>query len=43
MSRRESKLLVSDILDSAAKILNYTEGLTFEEFTKGSKTVDAVK
>jgi len=42
MSRREPKLLVGDILDSAAKILNYTEGLTFENFTKDSKTVDAV-
>ncbi len=42
MSRREPKLLVGDILDSAAKILNYTEGLSFEDFTKDSKTVDAV-
>lgn len=42
MSRREPKLLVGDILDSAAKILNYTDGLTFEDFTKDSKTVDAV-
>lgn len=42
MSRREPKLLLGDILDSAAKILNYTEGLSFEDFSKDSKTVDAV-
>ncbi|WP_132052045.1 HepT-like ribonuclease domain-containing protein [Pseudocnuella soli] len=42
MSKREPKLLVGDILDSAAKILAYTEGLTFEGFIKDSKTVDAV-
>ena len=42
MSKRDPKLLVGDMLDSAAKILSYTEGLTFEEFAKDSKTVDAV-
>jgi uncharacterized protein with HEPN domain len=42
MSNRNPKLLIGDILDSVAKILNYTEGLTFEDFTKDSKTVDAV-
>jgi len=42
MSKRNQKLLVGDILDSAAKILNYTEGLTFEGFVRDSKTVDAV-
>jgi uncharacterized protein with HEPN domain len=42
MYRREPKLLVGDILDSASKVLNYTDGLTFEDFTKDSKTVDAV-
>ena len=42
MSKRDSKLLISDILDSAHKILAYTDGLTFEAFTKDSKTVDAV-
>lgn len=42
MSRREPSLLVSDILESAYRILDYTEGLNFEDFTKDSKTMDAV-
>lgn len=42
MSKRESKLLVEDIMDSANKILEYTQGLSFEEFTNDSKTIDAV-
>lgn len=42
MSKREPKLLVSDILESARKILNYTEGQSYDDFTKDSKTVDAV-
>jgi uncharacterized protein with HEPN domain len=29
-------------LDSAHKILDYTKDLSFDEFIKGSKTVDAV-
>lgn len=32
MSKREAKLLVSDILESAHKILDYTAGLSFEDF-----------
>ena len=42
MSKRDPKLLVGDILDSAGKILEYTKGLNFEDFTKDSKTADAV-
>jgi uncharacterized protein with HEPN domain len=42
MSKREPKLLVGDILESSHKILDYTAGQSFEEFTKDSKTVDAV-
>ena len=42
MSKRDPKLLVGDILESADKILEYTKGFTFETFTKDSKTVDAV-
>ena len=42
MSKRDPKLLVGDILDSAKKILEYTNDLPFEEFTKDGKTVDAV-
>lgn len=42
MSKREPFLLVQDIIDSAEKILEYTQNLSFEEFTKDSKTIDAV-
>lgn len=42
MSKREPKLLVSDILESAQKILDYTKGQSFEDFKRDGKTVDAV-
>jgi uncharacterized protein with HEPN domain len=42
MSKRDPILLVGDILDSAEKILEYTDGFAFEEFIEDSKTVDAV-
>ena len=42
MSKRELSLLVEDIMDSAHKILNYTSSLSFENFTKDGKTIDAV-
>ena len=42
MSKRESHLLVEDIIESAQKILVYTENISFEEFTKDGKTFDAV-
>jgi uncharacterized protein with HEPN domain len=42
MSKREPELLVEDIIDSAEKILEYTHNLSFEEFTKDGKTIDAV-
>ncbi len=42
MSKRQPYLLIEDIIDSGNKILEYTKGLTFEEFTKDSKTIDAV-
>ena len=42
MSSRSGKLLVSDILESAYKIQQYTTGQSFEDFTEDSKTVDAV-
>jgi uncharacterized protein with HEPN domain len=42
MSKRDPILLVGDILNSAEKILEYTDGFTFEEFIEDSKTVDAV-
>lgn len=42
MSKREPKLLVEDIIDSSNKILEYTQDLSFEEFTNDSKTIGAV-
>ena len=42
MSRREPLLLVSDILESGRKILDYTAGMDFDSFTKDEKTIDAV-
>ena len=42
MSKRNANLLIGDIIDSAYKILKYTEDLSFENFLTDSKTVDAV-
>jgi len=42
MSKRTPKLLLEDIIESAEKILQYTNGISFEEFSKDNKTVDAV-
>jgi uncharacterized protein with HEPN domain len=42
MSKRETKLLLSDIIESIDKFKRYTLGYTFEEFLNDSKTNDAV-
>lgn len=42
MSKRTPNLLLEDIIDSGTKILNYTKDISFEDFLKDSKTVDAV-
>ena len=42
MSKREPKLLIGDIIESAEKIKEYTAHLTFEKFLQDSKTRDAV-
>lgn len=42
MSKRTPKFLLEDIAESGNKILDYTEGFSFEEFCKDNKTVDAV-
>jgi uncharacterized protein with HEPN domain len=42
MSKRTPRLLLEDIQESAEKILEYTKDLTFEEFSKDNKTIDAV-
>lgn len=42
MSKRNAQLLIGDMIDSAQKILSYTEGLTYEQFLSDAKTLDAV-
>ena len=42
MSKRDSKLLLADILEAVEKIKKYTSGLIFETFIEDSKTLDAV-
>lgn len=42
MSKRAPHLLIEDIIDSGTKILEYTHDLSFENFLKDNKTVDAV-
>ena len=42
MSKRTPQLLIQDILVSCHKIIEYTEGMTYNDFVKDSKTIDAV-
>ena len=42
MSKRHPELLIEDMLDSAEKIILYTENLSFDDFISDIKTVDAV-
>jgi uncharacterized protein with HEPN domain len=42
MSRRDIDLLLMDMKESAEKILKYTEGLTYDDFLRDDKTIDAV-
>ncbi len=42
MSKRETKLLLDDILLAISKIKTYTSGYTFDSFLSDSKTLDAV-
>ena len=42
MSKRSSRLLLEDILESVDKISEYTKGISFDEFLNDSKTSDAV-
>jgi uncharacterized protein with HEPN domain len=39
---RDSRAYLEDVLDAAAKIRDYTAGLTLETFGKDPRTVDAV-
>ena len=40
--KRDSRLYLDDIFDAIEKIERYVEGLSFEEFSADSKTVDAI-
>lgn len=42
MSKRQWRLFIEDILECIGKIEEYTEDMSFDEFGKDSKTVDAV-
>ena len=42
MTKRNYKLYIEDILESILKIEEYTRGMAFKDFSKDSKTVDAV-
>lgn len=42
MSNRNIHHLIEDIIESGQKIMSYTEGISYDEFMKDSKTVDAV-
>src|SRR5688500_3366295 len=42
MSKRNSELLIGDIVEAAKKIERYTKGISFDEFINDDKTIDAV-
>ncbi len=42
MSERNVQLLLEDICEAGRKILSYTEGMSYDDFRKDHKTVDAV-
>jgi uncharacterized protein with HEPN domain len=42
MSKRDTILLLEDMLQSAQKIKKYTKGLDFDAFLSDDKTIDAV-
>lgn len=42
MSKRDNRLLLQDMLESASKIITYTDGMDFDAFLSDEKTIDAV-
>lgn len=42
MSKRDNHLLILDMLESASRIMTYTDGLNYDEFINDQKTLDAV-
>lgn len=43
MKKRDYRFFVQDILNSVNKILKYTENITFDEFIKDEKTIEAIE
>ncbi len=41
MSKRDLLLLLEDMLEAVNKIIKYTSGLSYEQFTHDEKTIDA--
>jgi uncharacterized protein with HEPN domain len=42
MSKRDSQLLLDDMLEASGKILDYIDGFDYDRFIADSRTVDAV-
>ena len=42
MPKRDVDLLLTDILECCSIIFDYTSGISFNEFIKDRKTIDAV-
>ena len=42
MSKRDTRLLLEDIVECAEKIQRYTDGMTLEDFSSNGLVVDAV-
>lgn len=42
MPKRDDDLLISDMIDSCRKIIDYTHGMNYDLFINDTKTVDAV-
>ena len=40
--KRTPKLFIEDIMESATRITKYVKGLSFDDFTRDDKTIDAV-
>ena len=43
MPHRVTDLRISDIIEAIQQILEYVEGMTFDQFAEDRKTVDAVE
>lgn len=42
MKKRSSRLYLADIIDAIGKILEYTKRVSYDDFCKDAKTIDAV-